>query len=97
MRKICPVCQGSFDTQFLCPKCSVQLLDVPDRSAVISVVARDENIQAMSQARQVFAGLLLAQGIYYAFSQFTRAFTLSHVLVSSELRRGEFPSEPEYF
>ena len=68
MRKICPQCQGNFDGQLLCPKCGIQLLNVPDRSAVISEVA-DEGFPVVGVGRQMLAGLILAQGFYYALRQ----------------------------
>src|SRR5437870_1404723 len=74
MRKICPQCQGSFDTQLLCPGCGIQLLDVPDRSAIITGVAADERFHPMSVGRQILAGLLLAQGLYYALHEFGTVF-----------------------
>jgi hypothetical protein len=68
MRKICPQCQGNFDGQLLCPKCGIQLLNLPDRSAVISEVA-DQGFPVVGVGRQMLAGLILAQGLYYTLRQ----------------------------
>lgn len=69
MRKVCPQCQGTFHTQFLCPTCGVQLLDLPDRSAVIAAAAADEGLGADRLGPQVLAGMVLAQGLYFAVRQ----------------------------
>ena len=80
MRKVCPQCQGSFDTQFLCPTCGVQLLDVPDRSAVITAAAGDEGLRADRVGRQLFAGVVLALGLYIAAWQASTGLALMGVL-----------------
>src|SRR5262245_26876519 len=69
MRKVCPQCQGAFDTQFLCPTCGVELMGMPDRSAVIAAAAADEGLGADRLGPQLFAGMILAQGLYFAVRQ----------------------------
>jgi hypothetical protein len=80
MRKVCPQCNGTFETQFLCPVCGVEMMDVPDRSAVISVAAADESLRAARVGQQLLAGLLLAQGVYYAVRQAAAGLALLGVL-----------------
>jgi len=80
MRKVCPQCQGAFDTQFLCPTCGVQLMDLPDRSAVISAAAADEGLGAERLGPQLLAGMVLAQGLYFAVRQASVGLVLMHVI-----------------
>jgi len=73
MRRTCPQCQGNFDTQFLCPKCGVQLLEAPGQSpvqaAVVSQAPPIEEFQSAGVARQLIAGFIVAQGLYYSVRQ----------------------------
>jgi hypothetical protein len=80
MRKVCPQCHGTFDGQFLCPNCGVQLWDVPDRSAVITVAAGEEGVRAGAVGRQLLAGLILAHGLYYAMRQTATGLALLGVM-----------------
>ena len=41
MRKVCPQCQGTFDMQFLCPSCGVQLQEVPEHAVRPTAVAAE--------------------------------------------------------
>src|SRR5262245_7061953 len=69
MRKVCPQCQATFDTQLYCPGCGVMLLEMPDRSAVIAAAARDEGVGADRLGPQLLAGVVLSQGLYFAARQ----------------------------
>ena len=73
MRRTCPQCQQNFDTQFLCPKCGVQLLEAPGHSpvqaAVVSQAPPIEEFQSAGVARQLIAGFIVAQGLYYSVRQ----------------------------
>src|SRR6516162_503720 len=73
MRRTCPQCQGNFDTQFLCPKCGVQLLEAPGQSpvqaAVVSQAPPIEEFQSAGGARQLIASFIVAQGLYYSVRQ----------------------------
>src|SRR5439155_23789598 len=51
------------------PTCGVQLLDLPDRSATISVAAGDEGLGADRLGPQLLAGMVLSQGLYFAVRQ----------------------------
>lgn len=77
MRKICPQCQASFDTQFLCPACGLQLLEMPDRSAVIAGRPQESIVAAPGMAVRFLAGLILAQGLYYGLRLWAAAFSLA--------------------
>jgi hypothetical protein len=78
MRKVCPQCQGTFDAQFLCPNCGVEMIDVPDRSAVISARPEEDMLRrSRGTARRLLAGVILGQGLYYGFRQLGTAFLLA--------------------
>jgi hypothetical protein len=63
VRKICPQCQGVFETQFLCPSCGIQLLDEPENAATAR--SPEELVREPEIATRFLAGLILAQGLYY--------------------------------
>lgn len=76
MRKVCPECQGAFEKQFLCPNCGVQLQDSADLAAAASSAkaeAKTELARAPELATRFFAGLVLAQGLFYAVELLLRA------------------------
>src|SRR6266851_5490449 len=79
MHRICPQCQGTFASQFLCPNCGIQLLDMPDRSAANHGVAGDPGLHMRNVGRQLLAGLLLSQALYYALRQTATGLTLLHI------------------
>jgi hypothetical protein len=78
MRKVCPQCQASYADQFFCPNCGVEMLDIPDRSAVItgptSKSMRHEN---RSTAQRLLAGVIVGQALYYGLRQLGTAFLLA--------------------
>jgi hypothetical protein len=66
-KKVCRQCNGVFDTQFLCPKCGIQLSEISELSG--SVYARNpEDIKPVGMATRFLAGLLLAQGLFYGLT-----------------------------
>jgi hypothetical protein len=84
MHKVCPQCQGTFETQFLCPHCGIQLLEVPDRSAVIHGAADDPQERMLNIGRQLLAALVLAQGLYFALRQAATGLALTGLLREPE-------------
>jgi len=71
---MCPQCQGTFTTQFLCPNCGIQLLELSDRSTMRTGGGDDVNLAPTGMATRFIAGLLLAQGSYYGLRLLGAAF-----------------------
>jgi hypothetical protein len=79
MRKVCPQCQASFADQFFCPNCGIEMLDIPDRSAVITGPTGKGALHGAnrSTAQRLFAGIILGQALYYGMRQLATAFLLA--------------------
>src|SRR4051812_45330125 len=65
LKKVCLQCRGVFDTQFLCPKCGIQLTDVSEQSGSLLASRGPEDARPVGMATRFVAGLLLAQGLFY--------------------------------
>lgn len=77
MRKVCLQCHGVFDTQFLCPKCGVQLLEVSEQSSALLHGRGGEEASApVGMATRFIAGYLLALGSFYGMSLIGSGFFL---------------------
>jgi hypothetical protein len=61
MRFICPNCEGTFEAQFLCPKCGVQLLDPRKRQHAEE--EQDEDSRPL-RLKLFVAGVVLTLGLY---------------------------------
>ncbi|HEV3144778.1 MAG TPA: hypothetical protein VGZ47_12890 [Gemmataceae bacterium] len=79
MRKVCPQCQASFADQFLCPNCGIEMLDVPDRSAVITGPAGQATVhqQARGATLRLLTGIMVAQFLYLGLRQLATALVLT--------------------
>jgi hypothetical protein len=77
MRRVCPQCHGTFETQFLCPNCGVETREVSEHATNSPRPIELEHSGAPGMATRFMAGLILAQGIYYGVSQLGIAFDLA--------------------
>lgn len=77
MHKICPQCHQTFEAQFLCPNCGIQLLDAKDRSATMSADLPADPTSGLSLARRLVAGLVLSQGAYIGLGLLGSAFEVT--------------------
>src|SRR5579864_830595 len=77
MRKVCPQCQASYADQFFCPNCGVEMLDIPDRSAVITgPTSKTASWERHGTAQRLLACVIVSQALYYGLRQLAAAFVL---------------------
>src|ERR1700722_20318282 len=70
MRRLCPQCHGTYETQFLCPNCGVEMREVQDSIVTAPRPVEITRAGVPGMGMRFFAGFLLAQGAYYGVSQF---------------------------
>ena len=93
MRKVCPQCDGVFETQFLCPHCGVGLLD-PEQVATVAARGPEVEESTPEMATRLVAGLILAQGLYYGLRLIGTAAQLAGDESMPFLTSGELFAHP---